>query len=553
MNPPTDAGKKDLPPGLRSRFTEFFVDELSSKDDLQVLAAAYLRGVTSSPPVADIVSFYLQARQAAATVLLDGANQKPHYSLRTLTRALDFARSVSREYGFQRALYEGFSMSFLTQLNNASLARMEALIVKSFGGNGSLKQLLRLPKSPGAEWTAFESFWLQNGPEKPADMPQYILTESIKRHLNNLARIVVSRRHPVLLQGPTSAGKTSMVEYLARRTGHRFVRINNHEHTDLQEYLGTYQANTEGKLVFEEGVLVQAVRNGHWVVLDELNLAPSEVLEALNRLLDDNRELFIPETQETVRPHPHFMLFATQNPPGLYGGRKVLSRAFRNRFIELHIDDIPEPEVEVILEKRCELPPSYAKKLVAIMVELQRHRQSSKVFAGKHGFVTLRDLFRWAHRRPNGYQELANEGYMLLAERLRREDEKQLVKSTLEKHLKVSIDTASLYGPERIPPQLSAEHTGIVWTASMRRMFVLLGRCLESREPVLLVGETGCGKTSVCQLYALLRQQRLHTLNCHQNTETADLLGGLRPVRGREPLVARYRELAQQLLAALHT
>jgi midasin len=54
-------------------------------------------------------------------------------------------------------------------------------------------------------------------------------------------------------------------------------------------------------------------------VLDELNLAPSEVLEALNRLLDDNHELFIPETQEIVRPHPHFMLFATQNPPGIYG------------------------------------------------------------------------------------------------------------------------------------------------------------------------------------------------------------------------------------------
>ena len=59
------------------------------------------------------------------------------------------------------------------------------------------------------------------------------------------------------------------------------------------------------------------------MVLDELNLAPSEVLEALNRLLDDNHELLIPETQEVVQPHPHFMLFATQNPPGIYAGRKV--------------------------------------------------------------------------------------------------------------------------------------------------------------------------------------------------------------------------------------
>jgi hypothetical protein len=55
------------------------------------------------------------------------------------------------------------------------------------------------------------------------------------------------------------------------------------------------------------------------------------VLEALNRLLDDNRELFVPELQEVVKPHPHFMLFATQNPPGAYAGRKVLSRAFRSR------------------------------------------------------------------------------------------------------------------------------------------------------------------------------------------------------------------------------
>ena len=44
------------------------------------------------------------------------------------------------------------------------------------------------------------------------------------------------------------------------------------------------------------------------------------------RLLDDNRELYVPELQETVKPHPHFMLFATQNPPGIYAGRKTLSR-----------------------------------------------------------------------------------------------------------------------------------------------------------------------------------------------------------------------------------
>jgi len=32
------------------------------------------------------------------------------------------------------------------------------------------------------------------------------------------------------------------------------------------------------------GVLVKAMQCGHWIILDELNLAPSDVLEALNRV-----------------------------------------------------------------------------------------------------------------------------------------------------------------------------------------------------------------------------------------------------------------------------
>lgn len=61
------------------------------------------------------------------------------------------------------------------------------------------------------------------------------------------------RNHPVLLQGPTSAGKTSLIQWLAKATGHECLRINNHEHTDLQEYIGMYTANNQGQLVFQEG------------------------------------------------------------------------------------------------------------------------------------------------------------------------------------------------------------------------------------------------------------------------------------------------------------
>ena len=438
MNPATDAGKRDLPYSLRSRFTEYFVDDVLDDKDLTLFITQSLDDSCSSGDLVDkIVSFYKAAKKESEERLQDGANQKPQYSLRSLYRAIEYTNKAKRKFGFQKAIYDGFSMFFLTLLDVPSAKLMNQMILsKVLGG--------KIPPQ-----VPFDEYLMVRGSTISGDfLENYILTKSVREHLRNLARAVLIKRYPVLLQGPTSSGKTSLVQYLAAITGHKFVRINNHEHTDLQEYLGSYVTDASGKLVFHEGVLVKAVRNGYWIVLDELNLAPSDVLEALNRLLDDNRELFVPELRETIPAHPDFLLFATQNPPTLYGGRKMLSRAFRNRFVEIHVDEIPEDELSTILDKRCKIPESYAKKMVEVMKELELHRQSSKVFAGKHGFITPRDLFRWADRFRtfgNSCEDLARDGYYLLAERLRDEGEKKVVQAVLEKHLRVKLVKYNLY------------------------------------------------------------------------------------------------------------
>ena len=83
---------------------------------------------------------------------------------------------------------------------------------------------------------------------------------------------------------------------------------------------------------------------------------------------------------------------------------------------------------------------------------------------------------------------------------------------------------------------LSSETTSlfpnVAWTYDMRRLAVLLGHAWHFKEPVLLVGETGCGKTTVVELIARLNKIQLYSLNCHNNTESSDFLGGLRPDRG---------------------
>jgi midasin len=546
MNPATDIGKKDLPMGLRSRFAEIFVDSPDRDFDcLLDIAKAYLIGYADERAAHDIVGLYLEVKRLAnENRLVDGANQRPHFSLRTLTRTLSYVVEIAPMYGLRRALYEGFSMAFLTLLDKHSERLLFPLIDKHLLGNhhNARSLLNQTPKLPddGKQYVQFKHYWMPRGNFPVEEQPHYIITPFVERNMLNLIRATSTRRFPVLVQGPTSSGKTSMIEYLAKITGNKFVRINNHEHTDLQEYLGSYISDNEGQLRFREGILVQALREGHWIVLDELNLAPTDVLEALNRLLDDNRELLIPETQEVLKPNENFMLFATQNPPGLYGGRKILSRAFRNRFLELHFDDIPEDELETILRERSQIAPSFCARIVAVYKELSLLRQSSRLFEQKNSFATLRDLFRWAHRDADSREQLAANGFMLLAERVRKPEERLAVKQVIEKILKVKIDEEKLYDANHsTEAKLFVERAnsqGVVWTKAMGRLFVLVSHALKNQEPVLLVGETGCGKTTACQKLAESFGTRLFTVNAHQNMETGDLIGAQRPLRNRSSI-----------------
>jgi midasin len=174
------------------------------------------------------------------------------------------------------------------------------------------------------------------------------------------------------------------------------------------------------------------------------------------------------------------MLFATQNPAGLYGGRKQLSRAFRSRFLELSFNDIEESELETILQRRCQIAPKYASKIVSVYKSLRSERQRSNIFQGKDAFATLRDLFRWANRSASSWLELAEDGFMLLAERARRMEEKLLVQQVLEKEFKVTLNPSEFYdriwkqSMSALPSEKTMSEIHIVWT---NVTYLLVYRC----------------------------------------------------------------------------
>ncbi len=97
------------------------------------------------------------------------------------------------------------------------------------------------------------------------------------------------------------------------------------------------------------GVLTNAVVNGDWVLLDEINMAQPETLLALNSVLGSNSTRLVlgDDSDAVVERHPDFRLFACMNP-ATDVGKRSLSENLRNRFIEYFVAE-PEDEKDIFM------------------------------------------------------------------------------------------------------------------------------------------------------------------------------------------------------------
>lgn len=95
-----------------------------------------------------------------------------------------------------------------------------------------------------------------------------------------------------------------------------------------------------GEFSWRDGPFLRALKNGDWILLDELNLASQSVLEGLNACFDHRGEVYIPELGRTFIVKPDTRLFACQNPLRQGGARRGLPKSFLNRFTQVSIDYI---------------------------------------------------------------------------------------------------------------------------------------------------------------------------------------------------------------------
>jgi MoxR-like ATPase len=177
-----------------------------------------------------------------------------------------------------------------------------------------------------------------------------------ERELTTALAVLGAGRH-LLLEGPVGVGKTTVALAVCAHLGRPTVRVDGDDRYSESKLTGWF----DPPLVLERGYnadsffagpLVQAMRDGAVLFINELNRMPESVQNVLLPALDE-RIVSVPHIG-VVHAADGFQVVATQNPVE-YVATGHLSEALRDRFEHLALDyqDAAEESAIVRRETRC--------------------------------------------------------------------------------------------------------------------------------------------------------------------------------------------------------
>ena len=155
--------------------------------------------------------------------------------------------------------------------------------------------------------------------------------------------------YPLFITGLSGNGKTHSVEQSCAQLGREVVRVNVTIETDQDDLIGGFRL-IDGNTAWHDGPVIDAMRRGAVLLLDEVDLASNKIM-CLQSILE-GKPLFIKKTGQVVHPAPGFNIIATANTKGRgsddgkFIGTNVLNEAFLERFAVTFEQQYPTPSVE---------------------------------------------------------------------------------------------------------------------------------------------------------------------------------------------------------------
>ena len=199
-----------------------------------------------------------------------------------------------------------------------------------------------------------------------------------ERELATALAVLRVGRH-LLLEGPVGVGKTTVALAVCAHLGRATVRVDGDDRYSESKLTGWFDpplvlAKGYSDDTFFAGPLVQAMREGSVLFVNELNRMPEAVQNVLLPALDEGL-LIVPRIGE-VRAAPGFQVVATQNPVE-YIATGHLSEALLDRFEHVGLDyQNADEETEIVRrETGCDDPA-----LVDAAVALTRATRSDPRF-----------------------------------------------------------------------------------------------------------------------------------------------------------------------------
>jgi len=155
--------------------------------------------------------------------------------------------------------------------------------------------------------------------------------------------------YPTFITGLSGNGKTLMIEQVHADMNKELIRVNITIETDEDDLLGGFRLQ-DGETVWHDGPVVNAMKKGAVLLLDEIDLASNKIM-CLQPVLEGNG-IFLKKIGQFVEPQDGFQIFATANTKGKgsddgrFIGTNILNEAFLERFPVTFEQAYPTAKIE---------------------------------------------------------------------------------------------------------------------------------------------------------------------------------------------------------------